>query len=232
MQKSITTQTHLFVSNTNLDHPILRSLDDTETLLDWTELEHLLSSICSSKMGHPSYPLLTLSHSLLLSIWFQLSDVQLAQCLYWNSSFRKFCHLKLGGEVPEVSTLNCFRQQLIEHDLWNRLLVEVNNQLETKKIIITRGRINIMDATPFETVQSESGNGTNGKPTPDSKADWHVKNDSRGIKKSIYGFSVHTGVDEDDFIHRQSVTHDNVHDSPERDTLLPGDKTDLYADVA
>ncbi|MCK5892827.1 MAG: transposase [Endozoicomonadaceae bacterium] len=40
----------------------------------------------------------------------------------------------------------------------------------------------------------------------------------------MYGFSVHTGVDEDGFIHSQSVTPGNVHDSQERDTLLLGDK--------
>jgi len=40
------------------------------------------------------------------------------------------------------------------------------------------------------------------------------------------------GVDEDGFIHRQTVTPDNVHDSRERDTLLLGDESQLYADAA
>jgi len=87
-------------------------------------------------------------------------------------------------------------------------------------------------ATPIEAVQSGPGNGKDGKPKKDPGAGWHVKNDSRGNKKSTYGFSVHTGVDEDGFIHRQSVTAGNVHDSQERDTLLLGDETALYADAA
>jgi len=66
----------------------------------------------------------------------------------------------------------------------------------------------------------------------DPEAGWHVKNDSRGRKKSIYGYCVHTGVDEDGFIHRQSVTPGNVHDSQQRDTLLLGDETALFADAA
>jgi len=49
---------------------------------------------------------------------------------------------------------------------------------------------------------------------------------------SIYGYSVHTGVDEDGFIHSQSVTPGNVHDSQERDTLLLGDEEALFADAA
>lgn len=36
----------------------------------------------------------------------------------------------------------------------------------------------------------------------------------------------------DGFIHRQTVTAGNVHDSVERDTLLPGDEAAPYADAA
>jgi IS5 family transposase len=97
---------------------------------------------------------------------------------------------------------------------------------------MTEGRINIIDATPIEAAQSGSGKGRNGQATRDPEAGWHVKNDSRGRKKSTYGYSVHTGVDEDGFIHRQSVTPGNVHDSQERDTLLLGDEAALYADAA
>lgn len=232
MQKPFTTQSELFVSASDIDHPILRSLDDTEALLDWSQIESLLSSIYSSKTGRLSYPLLTLFRSLLLGIWYQLSDVQLAQCLYRDLLFRKFCRLELGGNVPEATTLGRFRAELVEHDLWDRLLAEVNRQLEAKNIIMTQGRINIIDATPVEAAQSGSGNGVDGKPTRDSEAGWHVKNDSRGNKKSTYGFSVHTDVDEDGFIHRQSVTAGNVHDSQERDVLLLGDEAALYADAA
>ncbi len=97
---------------------------------------------------------------------------------------------------------------------------------------MSEGRINIIDATPIEAAQSGSGNDKDGKPTRDPEAGWHVKNDSRGNKKSTYGFSVPAGVDEEGFIHRQSVTPGNVHDSRERDTLLLGDETALYADAA
>lgn len=232
MQKSFTTQPELFVSSTDLEHPVLHALDDTESLLDWAQIEHLLSSIYASKTGRPSYPLLTLFRSLLLGVWYRLSDVQLAQCLYRDLLFRKFCHLELGANVPEASTLGRFRNRLVEHDLWDQLLGEINRQLEAKNIIMTEGRINIIDATPVEAAQSGPGKGKDGQAKRDPEAGWHVKNDSRGRAKSTYGFSVHTGVDEDGFIHRQSVTPGNIHDSQERDTLLLGDETALYADAA
>jgi len=232
MQKPFSSQTELFISSATLEHPILHALDDTEALLDWSEIEALLSSIYASRTGRPSYPLLTLFRGLLLGVWYRLSDVQLAQCLYRDLLFRKFCHLELGGEVPEASTLGRFRTKLVEHDLWDLLLGEINRQLESKNIIMTEGRINIIDATPVEAAQSSPGKGVDGQPTRDSEAGWHVKKDSRGRPKSTYGYSVHTGVDEDGFIHRQSVTPGNVHDSQERDALLLGDEAALYADAA
>jgi IS5 family transposase len=163
-------------------------------------------------------------------VWHRQSDVELSQCLYRDLLFRKFCNLKLGGDVPETSTLWRFRNQLVEHDLWERLLGEINRQLETKNIILTEGRINIIDATPIKAVQSGSGKDNNDKPKRDLDGGWHVKKDSRGTLKSTYGYSVHTGVDEDGFTQRQTVTAGNVHDSQERDTLLLGDEAALYAE--
>ena len=68
MQKSFYTQTEIFISTSALDHPILHSLDDTEALLDWGQIEKLLLPIYSSTTGCPSYPLLTLFRSLLVVI--------------------------------------------------------------------------------------------------------------------------------------------------------------------
>ena len=122
MQKPFATQPELFVTTRELDHRALHALDDTEAVLDWSKIEPILSSIYAAKTGRPSYPLLTLFRGLLLGVWYRLSDVQLSQCLYRDLLFRKFCHLELGGDVPEASTLGRFRNQLVEHDLWERLL--------------------------------------------------------------------------------------------------------------
>ena len=123
-------------------------------------------------------------------MWCSLSDVVLSQCLYRDLLFRKFCHLELGGDVPEASTLRRLRNQLVEHDLWERLLGEINRQLEAKNIILTEGRINIIDATPVEAAQSGSGKGKDGQPKRDKQAGWHVKKDSRG-KLERFGIADH-----------------------------------------
>ncbi|PCI51105.1 MAG: IS5/IS1182 family transposase [Alphaproteobacteria bacterium] len=238
MRKTFKTQPELFVARAELDHPSLHGLDGAEAVLDWDKLEQLMAGIYSSGTGRPSYPLLTLLRSLLLGIWYGLSDEQLGSCLARDLLFRRFCHLELTGSIPDPTTLGRFRAKLVGHDLWEKLLDEVNRQLEVKHIIMTEGRINIIDATPVEAAQSGPGKskstaqGKSGSPTKDPEAGWHVKKDSRGNLKSTYGYSIHTAVDEDGFIHRQTVTAGNVHDSREHDTLLLGDESALYADAA
>ena len=121
MQKPFITQSELFVSTNDLDHLAPHALDDTEGVLDWSKIEPILYSIYASQTGRPSYSLLTMFRGLLLGVWYRLSDVQLSQCLYRDLLFRKFCHLELGGDIPEASTLGRFRNQLVEHDLWEQL---------------------------------------------------------------------------------------------------------------
>ena len=60
-----------------------------------------------------------------------------------------------------------FRNQLVGYDLWERLLGEINRQLDAKNVILTQGRINIIDATPVEAAQSGSGKGKGGQPKRD-----------------------------------------------------------------
>ena len=164
--------------------------------------------------------MLTLLRASQLGIWYQLSGVELAQTLFRDLLFRKFCHLELGSNVPDATNIGRFRQQLVEHGLWDILLAEVNRQLETKHIIMIEGRINIIDATLVEAAQSGRGKDANDEFTRDPEAGWHVNADSQGNMKSTYGYSIHTGVDEDGFIHRQTVTPVNAHRSTERDTFL------------
>jgi IS5 family transposase len=67
-------------------------------------------------------------------------DEQLAQCLFQDLLFRRFCRLEIDGTVPDSSTFGRFRNALVTHDVWEYLLAEVNRLLEAKHIIITAGR--------------------------------------------------------------------------------------------
>jgi len=118
MQKPFTTQPELFITSTDLEHASLQGLDGAEAVLDWQKLEQIMAGIYASKTGRPSYPMLTLLRVSLLGIWYRLSDVELAQSLFLDLLFRKFCHLELGGAVPDATSIGRFRQKLVEHDLW------------------------------------------------------------------------------------------------------------------
>ncbi len=65
MQKPFATQPKLFVSGSDPGHPTLHALEDTEALLDWSEIERLLSTIHASTTGRLGHPLLTLLRDLL-----------------------------------------------------------------------------------------------------------------------------------------------------------------------
>ena len=71
----------------------LQGLDGAEAILDWVKLEQIMAKIYASKTGRPSYPLLTLLRASFLGIWYRLSDAELAQSLFHDLLFRKFCHL-------------------------------------------------------------------------------------------------------------------------------------------
>jgi IS5 family transposase len=111
MQNSFSTQPALFITNADLEHASLRGLDDAEAVLDWAKLEHLMAGIYASKTGRPSYPLLTLLRASLLGIWYRLSDVELAQTLFRDLLFRKFCHLELGGRFRMPRRLDGFARR-------------------------------------------------------------------------------------------------------------------------
>ncbi|MDE0814329.1 MAG: transposase [Alphaproteobacteria bacterium] len=100
--------------------------------------------------------MLTLFSSLLLGIWYKLSDEYLAASRARDLLFRRFLRLKLSGDIPDATTLGCFRQQLVQYGLWERLLEEVKRQLEGHQVIISKGWVNIFDATPVSVARFTS----------------------------------------------------------------------------
>ncbi|MCF6315949.1 MAG: transposase, partial [Marinosulfonomonas sp.] len=68
--------------------------------------------------------------------------MELARTLFRALLFRKFCHLELGGDVPDATPIGRFRQKLVEHDLQAVFSGEVNRQREVKRNRMAEGRIN------------------------------------------------------------------------------------------
>jgi hypothetical protein len=66
-------------------------------------------------------PLLAMFKAFPLSIWYDLSDVMLADALDDRASCRRFCGFSGAGTTPERTAFVCFRKELVGHQL-DRLL--------------------------------------------------------------------------------------------------------------
>lgn len=226
MRKSFATQPALFAGPALMDHPALKALDAVEALFDWSELETQLPGREGQATGRPGYPAQTLLRALLLGVWYDLSDLRLAEQLARDLMFRRFCRLELDAGSPDATTIGRFRARLEAEERLEPLFETVKAQLEAKNVIMAEGRVAIIDATPVEAARVGSDK------TRDPEARAHVKLNARGRKLGIWGYQFQVNVDEDGFIHAQTVTPGNHHEIRSWQGLMTGGESALYADCA
>lgn len=76
------------------------SLDALARLIDWMPVDQALGVISCAAKGEPAWPPLALFKAMLLSIWYDVSDVKLAEALDDRGSFRRFCgSLSCGADT-------------------------------------------------------------------------------------------------------------------------------------
>src|SRR4051812_34717321 len=92
-------------------------LDEVAALVDWAELDGLLSGISAAAKGEPGWPPLALFRALLLATWHDLSDVRLAEALDDRASFRRFCGFAAHEPTPERTAFVRFRAELLRRGL-------------------------------------------------------------------------------------------------------------------
>jgi IS5 family transposase len=128
--------------------------------------------------------------------------------------------------VPDHSSVWRFREQLARRGLAERLLAEVNRQLDARGLVLRRGTL--IDATILDAAVRSPG-GDAGEVSPrDPQAGWTKKNG-----ESRFGYKVHVAVDEGSGIVRAAtLTPADVHDSVPADALVQGDEEAVYADKA
>ncbi|MFD2676341.1 transposase [Camelimonas lactis] len=82
---------------------------------------------------------------MLLSVWYDLSDVKLAEALDDRASFRHFCGFSLSEPMPERTAFVRFRKALVERNLDTVLCGAITGQLKAKAIGVKTGTL--VDAT-------------------------------------------------------------------------------------
>ena len=201
-------------------------LDRLDTVLDWPALETIVAGIYASREGGLAYPLLTYVRLLLLQQWYGLSDEGLEAAVDDRLSFRCFAGIPLAESVPDHSSIWRFREQLARHGLAEKLLAEVNRQLDARGLILRRGTL--IDATILEAAVRPPAGDAGEVSGHDPQAGWTKKNG-----RSRFGYKAHAAVDEGSGLVREVVmTPADVHDSVMGDGLVQGDEDAVYADKA
>jgi transposase, IS5 family len=192
------------------------SLDAVSGLIDWSAIAVLLAPIHASAKGELAWPPLAMFKSLLLSVWYDLSDVRLAETLDDRASFRRFCGFSSSEPTPERTAFVRFRRALVAAQLDRALFAAVTAQLKAKAVTVKTGTI--VDATIIASAS-----------TGDGDASW-VKHKN---KPAVHGFKAHVGADADSsLVEEVLVTPANVNDGKVGDGALPNHPGEVFADSA
>lgn len=192
------------------------SLDTLVSLIDWSLVAVLLEPLYPAAKGEPAWPPLVMFKALLLSIWYDLSDVKLAEALDDRASFRRFCGFSANESTPERTAFVRFRSLLVAHKLDRTLFETVTMQLKSKAVTVKTGTL--VDATIIASASED-----------DDDARW-VKHKG---KRAVHGFKAHVGADADTaLVEEVSVTSANINDGKAGPDALPENPGEVFADSA
>ena len=133
-----------------IEHKALCELDDINQVIDWHKFSDILNCIHNKKQGNSAFAPLLMFKALLLQSWYNLSDVALEKQLARDLIFRRFVGLNLSDAIPDHSTIWRFREALKDGQLFDQLLLEIQDQLAQKSLFVRLGSISIIDASVIE----------------------------------------------------------------------------------
>lgn len=192
------------------------SLDGLAGILDWNEIAALLGGIHANAKGEAAWPPLAMFKALLLSVWYDLSDVKLAEALDDRASFRRFCGFSGTEATPERTAFVRFRKALIAQGLDRLLFERVTAQLKARAITVKTGTL--VDATIIASASEQDG-----------EARW-VKHKG---KPAVHGFKAHVGADANTaLVEEIAVTPANLNDGRAGPDALPDNPGEVFADSA
>jgi len=192
------------------------SLDALVSLIDWNPVAVLLDPLYPAAKGEPAWLPLAMFKALLLSIWYDLSDVKLAEALDDRTSFRRFCGFSANEATPERTAFVRFRRLLVSHQLDRTLFEAVTMQRKPKAVTVKTGTL--VDATIIASATED-----------DDDARW-VKHKG---KRAVHGFKAHVGADADTaLVEEVTVTSANINDGKAGPGALPDNPGEVFADSA
>jgi IS5 family transposase len=191
-------------------------LDEIGKLIDWRPVAVLLDPLDSASRGEPAWPPLAMFKALLLSIWYDLSDVKLAEALDDRGSFRRCCGFSDNEATPERTAFVRYRRALVAHGLDAVLFDAVRAQLKVRAVTVKVGTL--VDATIIASASEDDAGGR-----------W-VKHKG---KAAVHGFKAHVGADATTALFEKiAITPANVNDGRAGPDALPDDPGEVFADSA
>jgi len=193
-----------------------RALDELSRVIDWAPIDKLLGDIHAAPKGEPGWPPLALFKALLLAVWYDLSDVKLAEALDDRASFRRFCGFAAAEPTPERTAFVRFRAELVSRKLDAVLFEAVNEQLDACGVVVKTGTL--VDATLIPSASIKK----------DDEARWA----GHRRRKPVHGYKAHIATDEaGTMVRAVEITTANVHDGTMLEAVLPAQPGDVYADM-
>ena len=201
-----------------------RQLERIAALVDWAAFARLLGEVYAAPVGRPSYGPVVLLKCLLLQQRYRLSDPGLEEALSDRLSFRRFVGLALADPVPDHSTLSRFRSELTRRGLAERLLRELNRQLDAWGLMVKAGTL--IDASLVEADCRRPRQGAPVAGRSDQDASWNAM-----PEQPLFGDKMHLAVDHGSGLLRRAIlTPGHVSDKVPFLDLVQGDERAVYAD--
>lgn len=174
--------------------------------------------------GRPRTDIVKLLKCLFLQGLYNLSDPETEDMLKDRISFQKFIEISTAKEIPDETTINRFKNELVGMGYQEDIFTHTQFILHEMGYTVEKG--SIQDGTFLE--QSKGKKDKYGRSTRDKDATFTQKG-----KVTIHGYKAHIETNEKDpFILNTTFTTAKVHDSGQQNALMTGEETNLYGDSA
>jgi IS5 family transposase len=210
-------------------------LDEVDKIVDWRPIEKILNRNYKKKAsadGRPAYPALPVFKMLLIQRWYNLSDPGLEEAVNDRMSFLRFTGFSMENSIPDETTICRFRNELAKRGLFERLLDQINEQLQSRRLLLRTGTIvdaglisssrrprKVIEVMAEDRKEEETAVLSNHKLTysDDVEATWVRKGN-----QPHYGYKMHMATDPAGFVLGGHVTAANMSDTGEFITILNG----------
>ena len=129
-----------------------------DKVIDWKPVRAIIEEAYTkgkTGVGRPCYDSIVLFKIELLRTWYGLSDGEVEDQVNDRLSFTRFVGISMDSVSPDSTTICRFRNVLSAANVYERLLDEINRQLEERGVVVKKGAI--VDASVTESPRRPRG---------------------------------------------------------------------------